>query len=78
MTQWNFLVSDDTDRAVRTHLAERGTEEQGLAQFVDEAVRQRVFWETVSAVRKRNADLSPVDAQRLADEALDWARANRS
>ena len=78
MTRWNLVVPEETDRSVRKYLARTGGKKGDLSKFVDRAVRKAIFWETVEAVQERNKDLSPEEAQALADEAVAWARANRS
>ena len=78
MTRWNLVIPDETDRSVRQYLARNGGKKGDLSKFVDQAVRKAIFWETVEALQERNKDLSPDEAQALADEAVAWARANRS
>ena len=75
MTHWNLDIPDETDQHVRKYLQRKG--ESDLASFVDRAVRKVIFWETVDAVQEQNKDLSAEDAQRIADEAVADARANR-
>ena len=48
-----------------------------LREYVNAAIKRQLFWDTVDAVQERNRDLSPEEAEALADEALDWARATR-
>ena len=78
MTQWNIVISKDTDRTVRSYLARTSGKKDNLSRFVDRAVRQAIFWETVEMVWDRNKHLSDEDAQTLADEAVAHVRANRS
>ena len=78
MPRWNLVISDDTDRNVRSHLARTGGKKGDLSRFVDRAVRQAVFWETLESVWDRNRHLSAAEAQALADEAVADARADRS
>lgn len=78
MTRWNLVISDDTDRTVRGYLARTGGKKGDLSRFVDRAVRQAVFWETVESVWQRNQSLSAGEAQSLADEAVMQVRASRS
>ena len=78
MPRWNLVISDDTDRSVRSHLARTGGKKGDLSRFVDRAARQAVFWETLESVWDRNRDLSAEDAQALADAAVAEARADRS
>jgi len=78
MTKWHISVPDDVDRSVRTHLAGRGMKKGDLSRFVTEAVSQAVLRATLRDVQERNSDLSEEDAMALANEAVAWARANRS
>ncbi len=78
MTRWNLVISDDTDRSVRSYLARTGGKKGDLSRFVDRAVRQAIFWETLESIWQRNKGLSPGEAQSLADEAVAQARASRS
>ena len=48
-----------------------------LGEYVNAAIKRQLFWDTVGAVQERNQDLSPEEAEALADEALDWTRATR-
>lgn len=78
MTRWHLVVPEETDRMVRRHLADTGGKKGDLSKFVDRAVRRAIFWETVNMIQERNKDLSPEEAQRLADEAVAEVRASRS
>ena len=78
MAQWSVVVSEDTDRTVRSHLARIGGGKGDLSRFVDRAVRQAIFWETVEAIHERNRRLSAEEAQAIADEAVAETGANRS
>lgn len=78
MTRWNIVISEETDRQVRNYLARTGGKKGDLSRFVDRAVRQAIFWETVETIWERNKQLSAKEAQALADEAVDSVRANRS
>ena len=78
MTRWNIVISEETDRQVRSYLARTGGKKGDLSHFVDRAVRQAIFWETVEMIWERNKHLSADEAQAFADEAVDSVRANRS
>lgn len=78
MTRWNLVIADDTDRHVRSYLARTGGKKGDLSRFVDRAVRQAVFWETIESIWERNRNLSSEDARRLADESVAEFRADRS
>ena len=78
MTRWNLVISDETDRSVRSYLARTGGKKGDLSRFVDRSVRQAIFWGTLESVWRRNQQLSPNEAQALADAAVIEARASRS
>lgn len=78
MTRWNLVIADETDRHVRSYLARTGGKKGDLSRFVDRAVRQAIFWETVESIWERNRNLSGEDVQRLADEVVAQTRAYRS
>ncbi|MCH9828607.1 ribbon-helix-helix domain-containing protein [Algiphilus sp. W345] len=75
-TRWTLTVSKDTDIALRSYLAQRGMKKGDLSAFVEEAVRWRVFEQTVADARKGFSDLPADEAQRLIDEAVADTRAN--
>ena len=49
-----------------------------LSRFVDRAVRQAIFWETLESIWERNQHLSAEEVQALADDAVAQARADRA
>lgn len=74
----NWIISDETDQAVRSYLSSMGGTDSDLSAFVDQAVRSRILRETVREVQSQNAELSEQEAMKLANEAVAWARENRS
>ena len=78
MSRWELVIPEETDRTVREYLARSSGKEGDLSAFVDRAVRHAIFWETVESIQERNKDLSPEEAQTLADEAVALARADCS
>ena len=76
--RWSLVVSEETDRSLRSYLARTGGRKGDLSRFVDRAVRQAIFWETLEAVWERNKHLPPEAAQALADRAVADARADRA
>lgn len=74
MTCWNLVIFDETDRSVRSYFTRTGGEKGDLSRFVDRAVRQAIFWETLESVWQRNKQLPPDEAQALADAAVVKAR----
>jgi len=75
--RWTVSVSRRTDIALRTHLAQRGLKKGDLSKYIEEAVKWRVFRETLAEARQGFTDLSPEEVQALADEAVAAARAGR-
>lgn len=73
-TRWTVTVSKDTDIAVRSLLAQRGLKKGDLSKFVEDAVKWRVFDQTLADVRGQFADLSPEALQDLIDEATQATR----
>lgn len=73
-TRWTVSVSKETDIAVRTHLARRGMKKGDLSKFIEDAVKWRVFDQTLTETRAKFADLPPEELQSLIDQALDAAR----
>lgn len=49
----------------------------GLSQFIEEAVRWRVFHRTVQDIKARNAGTGPEELQALIDEAVQEVHAER-
>lgn len=78
MSKWTLVIPEKTNRMVRSHLALRGSKNGDLSEFVDRAVRQALFHETVDAMKDRNADTSSDLIEKSINEAVDWARETRS
>ncbi len=74
MTRWTVMVSKDTDIALRSFLAQRGLKKGDLSRFIEEAVKWRVFDQTMAQARQSLADLLPGEAQALIDEATATVR----
>ena len=70
MTRWTVMVSKETDVALRSFLAQRGLKKGDLSKFIEEAVRWRVFDQTLAEVREKFADLPPDELQAMIDEAV--------
>jgi hypothetical protein len=78
MARWNLVVSEQTDRAVRTYLARTGGKKGDLPRFVDEAVRRRLLDLTVREIKLRNARYDQQEIIDLIDEEVAAARADRA
>jgi hypothetical protein len=77
LVRWTLRVSRDTDIAVRTYLARHGGRKGDLTKFVEQAVRSRVFDQTVRDVKARNAAAPVQVIEAEIDEALAAVRAER-
>lgn len=76
--RWNIAVPPELDQSVRMFIAAHGGGRKGdLSRFIEKAVRQRLFEETVREIKAENAQYSAEEIQAAIDEALDWARSNR-
>ena len=73
--RWTVRVSKGTDIAVRSFLALRGMKKGDLAKFIEEAVRWRVFDQTVAETKARNAGVPAKEIESAIDEALAAVRA---
>lgn len=74
VTRLTIVWSKDTDLALRSHLGARGLKKGALSKFVEDAVKWRLFDQTVSEVRKAFADVPPDELQILIDEAVSSVR----
>ena len=77
-TRWTVSVSKETDIAVRSFLAQRGMKKGDLSKFIEEAVKWRVFDQTLTEVREKFADLPAAELQSLIDETVTAVRIDKS
>lgn len=75
MTRWTVVVSKETDSSLRSFMSDRGMPEGELSRFIEEAVKWRMFDQTLSETREKFADLAPDELHTLIDEATASARA---
>jgi hypothetical protein len=76
--RWNLVVSNDTDVSLRQYLTSVGGGRKGdLSKFVEQAVREKVFFLTAKSIREGNSIYAPADIENAVDEALTWARKRR-
>jgi len=73
-TRWTVSVSKDTDITVRSFLAQRGMKKGDLSKFIEEAVKWRIFDQTIAEARSKFADIAPAELEGLIDEAVAAAR----
>jgi hypothetical protein len=75
--RWTVKVSKATDRSLRSHLAQKGLKKGDLSKFIEEAVRWRVFHQTVEDTKARNANVPQEEIEAAIEEALTAVRAER-
>ncbi len=78
MAQWNLTIPDETDRSVRSFLERNGQNAEDISEFVNDAVRRRIFELTVSQVKKRNAHYDQAEIRKIIDEEVAAVRMGRS
>jgi hypothetical protein len=74
LTRLTISWSKDTDLALRSHLGAQGLKKGALSKFVEDAVKWRLFNQTVKRVRKAFADVPPNELEDLIDEAVTSVR----
>jgi len=77
VTRLTISWSKDTDLALRSHLGAQGLKKGALSKFIEDAVRWRLFDETVQQARERFADMPPQEIEALVDQAVQAARQDR-
>ncbi len=68
--RWSVVVPEETDRALRSYLARRGTKKGDISRFVEEAVQARLFELTVEGVKNGNRSFPQEDILAAIDDAL--------
>lgn len=68
--RWSIVIPEETDRALRSFLAMRGTKKGDISRFVEEAVQSRLFELTVESVKDRNRPLDQDEILAAINEAL--------
>jgi hypothetical protein len=68
--RWNIKVSKETNLTLRTYLGSQGAKKGDLSKFIEEAVRWRVFHQTVQDIKARNAETDPDELQSIIDDAV--------
>ncbi len=67
--RWTVTVSKETDLALRTFLGAQGMRKGDISKFIENAVRWRMFDQTVQEIKERNADIPAGNLQAAIDEA---------
>ena len=91
--RWSLTVSRQTDRKLRAYLGQAGSRNHGLSRFIELAVRDRLstrvpprkaraearerFAKALEEVRERTLALPQAQIEKLATEAVAYARKRR-
>ena len=70
MARWSLVISDNTDRNVRSYLGSIGAKKGGLSSLVEEAVKRYIFEETVNTVQERNSQYSQDEIMKAINQAV--------
>ena len=68
--RWSIVVPEETDRYLRSFLAQRGTKKGDISRFVNEAVKSRLFELTVDGIKERNLPHDQNEILEAIDKAL--------
>ena len=77
MTRWSLTISNEVDKALRLYLAQSGGKRGALSHFVEEAVKEKLFYATAAHLKARNRTEDQQAILDTVEEALDWSRATR-
>lgn len=76
-TRLTITWSKQTDLALRSFLGAQGMKKGDISKFIEEAVRWRIFDQTVREAREAFADVPPDELQKMIDDAIEDVRAKR-
>jgi len=74
LTRLTITWSKDTDLALRSYLGAEGAKKGALSKFVEDAVKWRLFDQTVTRVRQAFADVPARELHNLIGEAVKSVR----
>ena len=76
-TRLTITWSREVDLALRSYLGAQGMKKGDISQFIEEAVRWRIFHQAVRQARKAFAEVPPHELQKTIDEAVEDVRTKR-
>jgi len=74
-TRLTITWSKEADHALRSFLGAQGMKKGDISKFIEEAVRWRIFHQTVRQARQAFAGVSPDKLQKMIDESTEDVRA---
>jgi hypothetical protein len=78
LTRLTISWTKETDRELRSYLGSQGMKKGALSKFVEDAVRCRLFDQTVTAIKARNADTDPDALAEMIDTTVRDVRRERA
>jgi hypothetical protein len=78
LTRLTISWTKETDLELRTYLGSQGMKKGDLSKFIEDAVRWRLFDQTVTAIKARNADTDPENLRKMIDETVGDVRRNKA
>ena len=73
MSRWSITVSSETDKAVRTYIAQTGGKKGDLSLFIEKAVQKRLFELAVDNIKMRNSEFPQQEILSTITEAQERA-----
>ena len=77
VTRLTISWSKDTDLALRSHLGSQGLKKGALSQFIEDAVKWRLFNQTVGEVREAFAGVPADELDSMIGEAVKSVRKDK-
>jgi hypothetical protein len=78
LTRLTISWTKETGLELRTYLSSQGMKKGDLSKFIEDAVRWRLFDQTVTAIKARNADTDPGALMEMIDTTVRDVRRNRA
>ena len=76
-TRLTIAWSKQANPALRSFLGAEGMKKGDISKFIEEAVRWRIFHQTVREAREAFADVSADELQKMIDKGVEEVRAKR-
>jgi hypothetical protein len=78
LTRLTISWTKETDLALRSYLGSQGMKKGDLSKFIEDAVRWRLFQQTVTTIKDRNANTDPDALMDLIDTTVRDVRRARA
>ena len=78
LTRLTISWTKETDLELRSYLGSQGMKKGALSRFIEDAVRWRLFDQTVTAIKARNADTDAPTLMAMVDTTVREVRRERA